>query len=425
MEEENGYEKAVYGDGETKLEVRVDPGEGTVWMTQRQLAELFGVSIQNVAFHLKSIFGERGKDGSVLKECFITAPDGKRYLTKLYALPIALEIGRRIKSDKGERLARWFNDQLTEKSQNNRIPIIFDNGDLQINAFASPRENTVWIGMEELANLFEVDRSVVSRHIKNIYSEGELEEGTTCAKNAHMVCGRSYQTKLFNLDVVISVGYRVQSKNGLKFRRWANEILKSYIADGYALDRKRLLSNEKLMGQLALEIIDIGRRVEENKQEADERIATLEKALAKGDIPQESVFFKGQVFDARAFFHELFSKAERSIILVDPYADSKVLGLLSSKQKGVSVFLHYGLYSKMLEEDLSSFDAQYGDLRYVQSDEFHDRFVWIDKDCYHLGSSLNFVGAKTFAVTKMEDEKTIAALLKRAYGERKDESQGR
>lgn len=244
--------------------------------------------------------------------------------------------------------------------------------------------------------LFQRDRSVITRHIANIYKEGEVEKTTSCAKNAHEINGQIHYTEYYNLDVIISVGYRVKSKNGVIFRRWANTILKEYLLKGYVINEKRtLITNENYINLI-------------NKVESiDKRLTLLETT----NLEKEKIFFDGEMFDAKAFISDLISNANVSIILIDAYADIKALDFLKHKKQGVTLSIYHSSKAKLSKKDILDFNSQYGLCAVYVNDKFHDRFLVIDdKDLYHLGASLNYAGKRVFALTKMEDEKILESI---------------
>ena len=291
--------------------------------------------------------------------------------------------------------------------------IVFTDKGLSLDVRVDPEEDTVWLTKEQMALLFDRDRSVISRHIMNIYHERELDKSATRAKNAQVQIegGRSVArtTEFYNLDVIISVGYRVKSGRGILFRKWASSILKQYLLKGYVTDEKRLLAHEKSLTELSGKVLSLDARTQEN----EDRLKALEEVASRGELPPESLFYAGQFLDARAFFARLFAKAEREIAVVDPYADNSLLSLLGNAKDGVSITLVKGPRSRLSQDDVDAFALQHGPLNVLDSDEFHDRFAFVDEDCYHVGTSFNHMGKRAFAVMKMKDEATIRQLKER------------
>ena len=277
----------------------------------------------------------------------------------------------------------------------------FEQNGLTLDVNVSPLEETVWLSKEQIGQLFDRDRSVVSRHINNIYKEGELCKDSSCAKNAHEVNGQTHYTELFNLDVIISVGYRVKSRNGVAFRKWANNVLKQYLLKGYVINENRtLITNENY--------INLINRVEN----INSRLSKIER---KDNIQNENIFFDGEYFDARSFLKQIFSQAKNKITLIDPYLDTKALDYLKVRNSGVEISLFTSSKAKLTEDDIDSFNLQYGGLQSHTINNFHDRFIIIDdSELYHLGTSLNHIANKTFAITKMEPD-FIEVILNKIY----------
>ena len=277
----------------------------------------------------------------------------------------------------------------------------FEQNGLTLDVNVSPSEDTVWLSLNEMCILFGRDKSVISRHIRNIFKEGELDPNRVVAKNATTASdGKTYDVTFYDLDMIISVGYRVKSPNGIVFRKWANSILREYLLRGYVVDRNRtLVTNENYINLI-------------NKVESiDTRLTKIESEYTAGS---EKVFFDGEYLDARVFIKELLSKATASIVVIDPYADAKALDFLSSKSDGTSLLLVVSTKAKLTQDDVNAFNLQYGGLVVKDDDSFHDRFILIDnRDLYHLGASLNYAGKKTFAITRLNDEQLIAAIINR------------
>ena len=277
----------------------------------------------------------------------------------------------------------------------------FEQNGLTLDVNVSPSEDTVWLSLNEMCILFGRDKSVISRHIRNIFKEGELDPNRVVAKNATTASdGKTYDVTFYDLDMIISVGYRVKSPNGIVFRKWANSILREYLLRGYVVDRNRtLVTNENYINLI-------------NKVESiDTRLTKIESEYR---AESEKVFFDGEYLDARVFIKELLSKATASIVVIDPYADAKALDFLSSKSDGASLLLVVSTKAKLTQDDVNAFNLQYGGLVVKDDDSFHDRFILIDnRDLYHLGASLNYAGKKTFAITRLNDEQLIAAIINR------------
>lgn len=251
---------------------------------------------------------------------------------------------------------------------------------------------TVWLSLEQIANLFERNKSTVSRHIKNIFEEKELEKNSVIANFATTASdGKTYAVDYYNLDVIISVGYRVKSRRGTQFRIWANQILKNYLLKGYALNQR---------------IDQIEQKISEHDKKFD---LIIQQALPL----KEGIFFDGQVFDAYEKVVSFIKEAKTSIILIDNYIDETVFTLLSKRNAGVKTTVYTGNFSKQLKLDLEKHNAQYEAIEVKLFERSHDRFLIIDeKTIYHIGASLKDLGKKWFAFSKMEFDSTIKMLMK-------------
>ena len=261
-------------------------------------------------------------------------------------------------------------------------------------------EDTVWLTRQQIAVLFGRDISTIRRHISNIFSEGELEREVVCANFAHTtqhgaIKGKT-QTKepeFYNLDVIISVGYRVKSKQGTQFRIWATKKLKDYLLKGYVINTR----------------MD---RIEDNADVLKSRVDEIELQINTHLIPTQGVLFDGQVFDAYNLAADIFRSAKKSIVVIDNYIDDSTLTHLAKKNNGVKVLLLTKSISKQLSLDVQKADAQYGDFDVKQFTLSHDRFIIIDggKEIYHIGASLKDLGRKWFAFSKM-NEKSVTGII--------------
>ena len=251
-------------------------------------------------------------------------------------------------------------------------------------------DDTVWLTQSQMAELFDKDRTVIGRHIRNIYKEEELEKDITCANFAHMGTegDQIYEYTAYNLDVIISVGYRVKSKRGTKFRQWANRVLKEYLLRGYTMN-SRLTALEQQAAKQNAEIQSL-------KNKVDFFVRT---SLP----PQQGIFFDGQVFDAYQFASDLIRKAHKAIVLIDNYVDDTVLTILDKRSEGVSATIYTLRISQQLQLDLDKHNAQYAPINVVQFNRAHDRFLFIDDEVYHIGASIKDLGKKWFAFTLMRD----------------------
>jgi hypothetical protein len=247
---------------------------------------------------------------------------------------------------------------------------------------------TVWLTQQQIAELFGTQRPAITKHLKNIFVENELQENSVCSILEHTATdGKIYATKFYNLDAILSIGYRVNSKNATQFRIWANTILKEFLLKGYVLNQRMDRMEKKLL-------------------EHDQKFDLLIKTTLP---PHEGIFYDGQIFDAHQFVSELVKSAKESIVVIDNYIDETVLTLLSKASQGVQTTIFTANLSKQLELDVKRFNAQYKPIELKIFAKSHDRFLILDqKTVYHIGASLKDLGKKWFAFSKMEmDAKEI------------------
>ncbi len=251
-------------------------------------------------------------------------------------------------------------------------------------------DETVWLTQQQMADLFDKDRTVIGRHIRNIYKEEELERDITCAKFAHM--GKDgdqpYEYTAYNLDVIISVGYRVKSKRGTRFRQWANQVLKEYLLKGYIIDT-RIHSLEQQVFEQGMQIKDLTDKV---------------NFFVRSSLPPvEGIFYDGQIFDAYAHIVSLIKQAKRSIILVDNYINVDTLTMLSNRSQNVSATIYTRQLNQQQQLDMQRHNQQYPAITVNTCQHNHDRFLIIDDVVYIFGASLKDAGKKLFAYIRMQE----------------------
>ncbi|MCL2844057.1 MAG: virulence RhuM family protein [Chitinivibrionia bacterium] len=242
-------------------------------------------------------------------------------------------------------------------------------------------DETVWLSLDQISALFQRDKSTVSRHVKNVFEEGELDKVSVVAKFATTAAdGKTYQVDYYNLDVIISVGYRVKSLRGTQFRRWANQILKDYLLKGYVLNQR----------------ID---RLERKMVEHDQKFELL---INTSTPPKEGALFEGQIFDAYILAADMIKSANKTIVLLDNYPDETTLLILSKRKENVSAQIYTKQISAQLKLDLAKHNSQYAPIKISKSTGFHDRFLVLDGVVYHIGASLKDLGKSLFAFSRME-----------------------
>lgn len=268
---------------------------------------------------------------------------------------------------------------LAQSSQDNEI--ILYQPDTTVKIEVRLNNDTVWLTQQQIADLFGVKQPAISKHLKNIFESGELIESSVHSILEYTAAdGKSYKTKFYNLDAILSVGYRVNSKNATMFRQWANKVLKDYLLNGYAVARRF----ERLEYRMA--------KTEE----------TIDFIVRTSLPPREGIFFDGQIFDAYTLMCNLVRSAKHRIALVDNYVDDSVLCQLAKRRPGVDAVIFTYAVSRVLSLDLERHNSQYPPIEIKTYKKAHDRFLIIDDDVYHVGASFKDLGKKLFAFSKME-----------------------
>ena len=249
---------------------------------------------------------------------------------------------------------------------------------------------TVWLTQQQISELFGTGRQAITKHLKNIFASNELDENSVCSiLELTAADGKNYKTKVYNLDAILSVGYRVNSKNATLFRRWANSVLKDYMLKGYSLNHRFERLEDK-----------IDTRFQRYDSEI-QRLSNQVDFFVRHSLPPiEGIFFAGQIFDAYKFVCDLVKSARKSIVLFDNYIDESVLTLFGKREKSVSVVIYTDKITPQLELDIKRFNAQYSPVKVKLYTKAHDRFLIIDGEIYHIGASLKDLGKKLFASRK-------------------------
>ena len=248
---------------------------------------------------------------------------------------------------------------------------------------------TVWLTQQQMAELFQTTRNNITLHIGNIFKEGELDDSIVRKESLLTAAdGKKYKTKLYNLDVIISVGYRVKSIRGTKFRQWANSVLKQYLLKGYAVNQ-RIFDIEQKMAEQGLEIAHIRDKVD---------------FFVRSSLPPvEGIFYDGQIFDAYAQIVTLIRQAKHSIVLVDNYINVDTLTMLSNRDTNVSATIYTRQLSQQQQLDVQRHNQQYPPITINTCQHNHDRFLIVDDVVYLFGASLKDAGKKLFAYIRMQE----------------------
>jgi len=285
------------------------------------------------------------------------------------------------------------NNEIIQHQPDSKGEIVLYQPDDTIRLEVMIEDETVWLTQIQIALLFGTETPAISKHINNIYKVGELDKiSTVSILEIVQQEGNRYvkrKTAHYNLDMILSVGYRVNSINATLFRRWATNTLKDYLLKGYAI-------NQRI------------ERVEKFALETEKRVTQTENKIdffVKTSLPPvEGIFYDGQTFDAYVFVTNLIKTAKKSITLIDNYVDESVLLLLSKRETGVDATIYTAQITSQFQLDLQKHNTQYPFITVNTFTRSHDRFLFIDENIYHLGASLKDLGKKWFAFSKMELE---------------------
>ena len=277
------------------------------------------------------------------------------------------------------------------KSENKYELIKFEDGDFCLDVNVSPKEDTVWLTQKQMSLLFNVSVDNISLHIKNILNEEELTYSVVEESSITAIDGKKYKTKLYNLDMIISVGYRVKSKRGILFRRWANSVLKQYLLNGQVVNEIRCLAHSD-------NIVKLTNKVENVIQKVDTLELRLDNLISI-DIFKDKVFYGGELYEGYAFIKNLFNKAEQRIIIIDGYLDYSVLEMMSDVNVDITIYI--ASHTPITNREISLFQTNHS-LNVIRTNNYHDRFIIIDDELYSVGSSIKDIGKKISHISKLD-----------------------
>ena len=266
----------------------------------------------------------------------------------------------------------------------NNGEIILYQPDSEVKLEVRIEDETVWLNRQQLSELFNRDVKTIGKHVNNALKE-ELAGMATVAKFATVQKEGdrtiTRQVEYYNLDMVLSVGYRVKSNRGIEFRRWANRVLKDYLLKGYSVNRR---------------LTELEHTVAEHSRKIDFFVRT---SLP----PVEGIFYDGQIFDAYKFATDLIRSAGKSLLLIDNYIDESVLLMLSKRRSGVCATVYTQKITAQLQLDIERHNRQYSPVEIRIYNKCHDRFLIIDNtEVYHIGASLKDLGKKMFAFSRLD-----------------------
>ena len=265
---------------------------------------------------------------------------------------------------------------------------------------------TVWLTQQQIADLFGTKRPAITKHLSNIFNSGELDKDSVSSILEHTAAdGKTYKTLFYNLDAILSVGYRVNSINATSFRRWASTVLKQYLLRGYAvqrqiqqLERQIDLRLTTLQSHTETQIGEVRRQLQQHQEQLDFFVRTNQP-------PHEGVVFEGHLLEGREVAESLIKSAKREIVLIDTYVGADTFHILEAREVGVAATIYTEKTGVNIQTLQADHEREYGVGRHIEvmkyRTSFHDRFLIVDEDVYHIGASLKDLGKRLFAFDKM------------------------
>ena len=264
-------------------------------------------------------------------------------------------------------------------------------------------QDTVWLTQAQMAELFNTDRTSINRHIRNIFQTQELYENSTCAKIAQVRLegGRSIKRVVpyYNLDMIISVGYRVNSISGTRFRQWANSVLKEHMLKGFSVNQ-RLVAHENRLENI------------------DSRVIYLEKQVdffVKANLPPKEGVLQAKAFwSGYEFAVQLVRLAKQEIVIIDPFADDTALSLMPKRNPGVNAIIYSARINQTMKTECERLNRQCPPVELRTMREVHDRFIVVDETVYHIGASIKDLGNKltAFSVLSLLTKRQLLEMIK-------------
>jgi hypothetical protein len=314
-----------------------------------------------------------------------------------YNYDVVLYLNGKIRNTNISEFIEWINnsfsrinEQLSYNTKKHEI-VEFNDENISLDVNVDYEHDTVWLNRRQIALLFNVSVDNVSFHIKNILACGELDNTSVYEdSSATGFDGKTYKIYMYNFDMILSIGYRVNSKRGILFRKWASSVLKKYSFNGYAINEKRCLDCQS-------SIIHINNKVEELIAKSELHDIEINKLSKLEEVFKEKIFYENQIFEGYSFVVNLFNNAKQEIIIIDPYVSIKVLDMLINVNVPITIIKNDR--AMLHNKDIELFSLKH-DIKLITDNRYHDRFVIIDDDIYHFGGSLKDIGNKITTVIK-------------------------
>ena len=379
------FSKLKFKDKDFEMDVNLSKVDNSIWLNQKELALFYNRSKKSISTWITRIINEGILTASTVTDLETVQTESDKMVKrkiKFYNLDMIVAIGVKIGSNRGLLLKELFERNLKQTvSTNNEKIIIYNKGALNIAVFVSPEEETVYMGQSDMAALFETTQQNISKHIRHIFEEGEIGENSVSKDFLHTDSvhnfwlytasdGKQYEVLKYNLDMILAVGYRVKSKAAIEFRRWASRVIKNYMIKGYAINEERCLQHNSILLDL------------------QQRVVSMENNQRK-----QITYFKGDQLRGFIEIKRFLETAENEILIIDNYFGhefDEVLEKLNVKKTIIT--------NPMNKKSESNENYQV-----IKTDEFHDRFIFVDDVCYFSGASFKDLGSHESIMMRLHD----------------------
>ena len=405
------YKTATFKDGNFSIDIKISLEEETIWMTQKEIASVFGASQQAIN---KSILGILNNNNNFNDTCYnfklIVLPDGRKYNTKIYNLEIITLLSYKVRSKRAPIFISWANKTIQDLKKNNLIEINdsynhllqsnnyeivkFKDGDKILDVKVSINEQTVWLTQEQISMLYGKSISTINEHINNIYKDGELDKDSSFGISEFTPNGK--RKMVYNLDVILYVGYRVKSKQGIIFRKWVTEQIK-----------RILFERAKSYYQTTTPVNEILELKEELK-EINNTVTILNQKYIDDN---NKLFLKKNGYDSYALLTKIINLAENNLVIIDSYIDNSIFTYLNAIKSNVKCKLITSSQNKLSEDDKLHISQYYENITLYINDDFHDRYIIIDNQkAYSLGGSIKDLPSGICSILEIYSRKMIDEL---------------
>ena len=411
------FEIIKFSYGDIELDIKVSPKENTVWLSIEDMTILFKRNKSSISRQIKNILQSDIIDENSVVARIATVQtkiatvqlEGDREIEReidYFSLEVVMEIGKRIKSDITPIFYNWCMDTLANLNGENVMQsniVRYSDGNVSVEANYSQEEKTIWMTQNQIAILYETTQPNVSMHIKNILDESELDLNSVHKNYLYTAPdGKQYFVSLYNLDMILAIGYRTRTKKAIEFRSWATKIITEYLFKGYVDNNDSNISKD-FVKDITASIVRLDSRV--SQLEVNQKHYFLDNIMIQD----------GQVFEAKVWMNKIIETAQKEIVLIDSYVNINSLDLFKNKKEGVSLYIiTSSIKSRLSQVEIDSFNNEYGHLQVKYDERYHDRYLIIDDEVfYDLGNSTNHMGMRFSSVKQIKDIDFIDIIRKR------------